>query len=129
MDGKLTLITPPDIFENHNTSILFLHLNEEDQNAVSKWLSTNDIKQDLNLYVYNGEPNAPWLFYAMNRCEYKYIDINDVNYITQALGGYILGKSGVYYKVDDDNLSALYSHINTNRIDRIETFLERILIG
>ena len=31
MNGKITLITPPDFFENDNHSILFVHLNDTDQ--------------------------------------------------------------------------------------------------
>ena len=35
MEGKLTLITPPDIFENESYSILFIHLNDEDHKHLS----------------------------------------------------------------------------------------------
>ena len=45
MEGKITLITPPDVFENESYSILFIHLSEEDQESVSRWLSTTDIKE------------------------------------------------------------------------------------
>jgi hypothetical protein len=65
----------------------------------------------------------------MSRCEYKYIDLTGLNYITQALAGYILAKKNVYYKVDDENIAAVYSHINNNRVNRVETFLESILVG
>jgi hypothetical protein len=43
-----------------------------------------------------------WIFYAMNTCRYKYINLNGLNDITQALSGYILGKSNVYYKIDNE---------------------------
>lgn len=128
MLGKITLITPPDIFENSNTSILFVHLSEKDQDTVSQWLAKNDVNEDLNFYFYTGEPDVSWFLHAAARCEHKYIDLNNVNYVTQSLSGYLLGKSGVYYKVDDENVAAVYSHINTNRITNIETFLERLLI-
>jgi hypothetical protein len=129
MSGKLTLITPPDFFENGNRSILFVHLSDEDQDAVSRWLADAKLEEDVNLYVYMGEPTLPWFFYAMARCEYKYIDLNGKSSVTDALGGYILGKSDVFYKTDDANLAAIYSHINSNRIDRIETFMESIFGG
>ncbi len=128
MDGKITLITPPDIFENSNTSVLFVNLSESDQDTVSKWLASNSIKEDLNFYVYSGEPSVPWFLHALNRCEHKYIDLNNSNYVTDALSGYMLSKGGVYYKVDDENLAMVYSYINTNKITKIETFLERLLI-
>lgn len=127
MQGKITLITPPDIFENSNTSVLFSHITDEEQDTISKWLSTSDFNQDINFYVYSGETNVSWFLYAMNRCEYKYINIDCVNYITQALSGYALTRNGTFYKTLDENLASVYSHINSNRIDRVETFLKSIL--
>ena len=126
MKGKLTLVTPPDIYENSNTSVLFLHLNDKNQDIVSQWLANADIVEDLNLYVYSGEPNVPWLLYALSRCEYKYVDFDEPEYITSALGSYILGKSNIAYKASDENLAEIYSHINQNRVQTIEEFLERI---
>ena len=127
MQGKITLITPPDIFENSNTSVLFSHITDEEQDTISKWLSTSDFNKDINFYVYSGETNVSWFLYAMNRCEYKYINIDCVNYITQALSGYALTRNGTFYKTLDENLASVYSHINSNRIDRVETFLKSIL--
>ena len=127
MQGKLTLITPPDIYENSNLSILFIHLTDDEQDAVSEWLSKNDIPGDVNLYLYNGEPNVQWFLYAMSRCEYKYINIDCVNYITQSLSGYVLGKGNTYYKTSDENIAAVYSHINSGSVTNVEQFLESIL--
>jgi hypothetical protein len=127
MQGKLTLITPPDFFENSNTSILFVHLTEQEQDAVSKWLYNNERVADMNLYVYTNEPNPAWFLYAMNRCEYKYINVDCVNLITQALCGYALSKSGTYYRTSNENIAGVYSHINSNRVNQVEEFLESIL--
>lgn len=127
MPGKITLITPPDFFENSNTSVLFAHISNEEQDVISCWLADSDFANNINFYVYSGEVNVSWFLYALSRCEYKYINIDCVNYITQALSGYALGKSDTYYKTKDTNLSAIYSHINGNRVDRVEDFLESIL--
>lgn len=127
MQGKITLITPPDIFENSNTSVLFSHIGDEEQKAISQWLSSSEFNTNINFYVYSGEPNTVWFLYALNRCEYKYINIDSVNYITQALSGYILSKSGTYYKTNDANLAGVYSHINGNRVTHVEQFLESVL--
>ena len=127
MKSKLTLITPPDIFENSNVSVLLAHLSDQEQDAVSKWLHDADLSIDVNLYAYTGEPNPVWFLYALNRCEYKYININNVNLMTQALGGYILSKSNVYYRTDNENIAAVYSHINSNRTTSVEDFLESVL--
>ena len=127
MTGKITLITPPDIFENSNTSVLFAHITDEEQDVISRCLGYADFNTDVNFYVYSGEPNAMWFLYAMNRCEHKYINIDFVNYITQSLSGYALSKSGTFYKTQDENLAAVYSHINSNRVTQVEQFLESIL--
>ena len=127
MQGKITLITPPDIFENSNKSVLFIHITDDEQDTISKWLSTSEFNKDINFYVYSGEPNVPWFLYAMNRCEYKYINIDCVNYITQSLSGYILGKGNTYYKTSDENIAAVYSHINSGSVINVEQFLESIL--
>ena len=127
MEGKLTLITPPDIFENESYSILFIHLNDNDQETVSQWLANSNIKENVNIYFYSGENDLPWFFHAMARSEYTYIDLNDVNSITTTLSGYILGKKNTYYKTDDENMSAVCHYINQNRITNIESFLQRAL--
>lgn len=127
MSGKITLITPPDIFENSNPSVLFIHIDDNEQDVISKWLAAADLKQDINFYVYSGEVNVSWFLYALSRCEYKYINIDCVNYITQSLSGYALGKSGTFYKTKDENLAGVYSHINSNRVNQVEQFLESIL--
>lgn len=129
MQGKVTVISPPDIFENSNLSILFLHLSDEDQDTVSKWLSTHEYDGDVNLYVYTNESNPEWILYASSVCQHKYIDLNSVNAYTQALSGYLLGTKGYHYKIDDQELAAVYGCINTKRIGKIEDFLEGVFKG
>ena len=124
--NKLTLITPPDIYENSNTSILLAHLTDDEQDIISQWLGKRNLTKDINIYLYNGEPNITWFLYTLNRSEYKYINIDNVNYVTQSLGGYILGKSGTFYKTEDPKIAEVYSYINTGRVDHIEQFLESI---
>jgi len=127
MDNRITLITPPDIFENESYSILFIHLSEQDQATVSKWLADANLTEHINIYFYDHEIDVNWLFYAMARCEYKYIDLDGLNYATTALSGYILGKKNTCYKTSDENASAVYHYINQNRITTVEQFLERAL--
>jgi hypothetical protein len=127
MEGKITLITPPDIFENESYSILFIHLSESDQELVSRWLSNSNIKEHINIYFYSGENDLSWLFHAMARSEYKYIDLDGLNNITSKLSGYIIGKKNTYYKTTDETMSAVYHYINQDRITNIEHFLQRAL--
>ena len=129
MDGQITLITPPDFFENEAYSILFIHLDDEDQTTVSEWLSTADITENINIYFYSGEIDIPWFLHALSRCEYTFIDLDKMNNVSTALSGYILGKKNIYYKTDDENVSAIYHYINQNRITNMQSFLERALNG
>lgn len=125
MNGKITLITPPDIFENDSYSVLFMHLSDSDQQKVSEWLAESDIEEHINVYFYDHEIDLPWLFHALSRCDYKYIDLNEVNDVTRSLSGYIVGKKNTFYKIDNESLSAVYHYLNQDRITNIETFLEK----
>ena len=127
MTGRITLITPPDIYENNNTSVLFAHISDADQEIVSKWLGQADLDNNFNFYIYNGEPEVPWFFWAVGCCQYKYIDLDGVNEISNLLSGYVLSKPNFFYKTENENTAAVVSHINNNRIHSIEKFLERLL--
>jgi hypothetical protein len=126
MSGKITLVTPPDIYENSNKSVLFCHLSEKDQEIISRWLTQRNLSDNTNFYLYTGETDIGWLFYATGVCQYKYLDVDNMNNITATISSYILSKSDFFYKIQDENLAAIYNHINTNRINKIEQFLERV---
>jgi hypothetical protein len=126
MNGKITLITPPDIFENSNFSLLFVNLSEDDQTKVSEWFAKSDISENINIYFYDHEIEIAWLFHSMNRCEYKFINLDDATNTTKVLSSYMLSKSNVYYKISDKNNSEIYQYINQNKITNIETFLEKV---
>lgn len=106
--------------------MLLAHLTEEEQDLATEWLSTATIDGDINIYFYNGEADAKWFLYALNRCEYKYINIDCVNYITQALSGYVLSKGNTYYRSSDANLAEVYSYINGGKVTNVKQFLESI---
>ena len=53
------------------------------------------------------------------------MDLDQLNYATSALSGYILGKKNTHYKTDNENTSAVYHYINQNRITNIQSFLKR----
>jgi hypothetical protein len=126
MTGKITLITPPEIYENNNFSIFFAHLTDEEQEILTQYLAKLKFNKNINIYLFNDEVNVSWFLYAQGRSEYKYINMDDANYVTQSLGGYILSNSNTYYKTDNDVLSDVYSHINVGRVETIQQFLEII---
>ena len=125
MQGKVTLITPPDIFENSNFSLLLIHVSDIDQIEVSKWLADKNLDDNINIYFYDKEADIPWLLHSASRCEFKFIDLNNLTHLTSPLAGYLLGKSNVYYKVENETTASVCAHINNNRISNVQTFLEK----
>lgn len=125
MQGKITLITPPDIFENESQSLLFMHLDEEDQETVSKWLAKSNIDKDINIYFYDHEIDLPWLLHAVARSDHVLINLDEVNDVTKVISGYLAGKKKVSWKTKNESTAAIYHFINQNRITNIEKFLER----
>lgn len=127
MNLKITLITPPDIFENDNPSILLMNLTESQQDQITKWLGECNADMDLNIYFYQDENNMPWFLHAMASSSYKYINLDNTVGMTALLAGYILGKSSVFYTLSDLNQRAVFDHINKNRVDGVVDFFERVL--
>ena len=126
MQGKITLITPPDFFENDSFSILFVYMNDVDQEIVSKWLAEFGLKENINIYFYDKEIELSWLFYATARCEYNFFDLDNLDNTTSLITSYFLGKKNSYYKTTNENKVAIFNHINQNRIIKIETFLQQV---
>ena len=127
MQGKITLITPPDIYENSNYSILFIGLDDKQQEQTSTWLGQKDNLPNCNFYYYQGENNPEWLLYALNRSDAIFLNLDTDSAIINIMGSYILGKSGVHYTTTDENLKALISYINNQYVPSVEQFLEKVL--
>lgn len=126
MPLKITLVTPPDIFQNDNPSILLMNLNEQEQNSTTQWLAKLDTDIHLNLYFYQNEPNAIWFLHSLATSSHKYIDIDNTNGMSEMLLGYLLSKPATYYKTENKNKSSVFCHINQNRVDSVTDFLERV---
>lgn len=124
MTGKVTLITPPDIYENFNLSFLLVNLKESDQITFSEYLGKKQNLENINLYFYSGEDNPNWFFHALARSEYKYIDIDNLVGMPYFLLSYTLGKNNVFFKTQDESIAAICQYINQNRVKSIEQFLD-----
>ena len=127
MSLAITLITPPDIFENDNPSLFLINLTEKEQDEATTWLSKCAKEIELNIYFIQREMNPVWFFHAFSNSLYKYINIDNTSPLTESLAGYILGKSNSFYFTEDKNKQAIYSHINLNKVSSVEDFLERVL--
>ena len=120
----ITLITPPDIFENGNNSLLFMNISDEEQETASKWFADHDLKDPLNLYYYQGEPNMNWLLHAVAISAGVYLNCNNDSDVTKWITSYILSKNNVWYKSDDDSFRELMTFINQKNVNNITDFLE-----
>lgn len=126
MSLKITLVTPPDLFENDNESLFLINLDEQEQATATQWLGQFESDKDLNIYFYQGEVDMPWFLHALAVSKYKYINVDAERPLTSLMAGYILGKANVWYKTSDVNRVAVYSYINNNHVDNIITFFERV---
>lgn len=127
MKNRVTLVTPPDTFENANKSILVIDLSEKEQDDLSKWLGECQDEFDLNIYFYQGEPDIPWLFHAVARADYVYLNLDNYSDIGHLLCSYILSKTNVWYTSGDKNLVSLYTHINQRYVNNIDEFLRKAI--
>jgi len=126
MQNKITLITPPDFYENGNLSILLIGMSDIEQDIVSQWLGKNDINRDINIYTYQGENNVEWFLYALGRSDFKYINLDNEDPITNVMTSYIASRPEVYYHSENKDIVKLISYLNNNSVNNIEEFFERI---
>lgn len=125
--NKITLITPPDYFENSNPSILLIGLNEEQQDQITICLGNTDVSPDLNVYYYQDEDNLEWLLYALARSGAVFVNGDCVNFTVQNLLSYILSRPNVYWTTKDEDLKKLFGYINGHYVNTIEDFFKGLL--
>jgi hypothetical protein len=127
MTLKITLITPPDIFENDSPSIFLINLTEKQQEQASDWLAKSSGEFPLNVYFFQNEPNIVWFFHALANSSHKYINLDNTVGMCELLSSYILSKPSVYYSSTDKNKIAVFGHINQNKIESVTDFFERLM--
>lgn len=127
MPIKITLITPPDIYQNDNQSLFLMNLTEPEQTAATKWLGAFDTEKDVNIYFYQGETDMAWFLHSMTTSTYKYIELNSNMDIGFMMASYLLSKPNTYYSSSDPNVLAVYNYINQNQVRSVTEFFERTL--
>ena len=128
MAAAITLITPPDFYQNNQASLMFIDLTEKEQDDVTAWLKAQD-EFSLNIYYYQGEPNIPWLLHALAASNYVYVNVDNMSAVTSYLIGYIVSKPNVHYSTINTSVSEVFNFINHNRIKDATEFLEGIFNG
>jgi hypothetical protein len=125
--NKITLITPPDYFENSNPSILLIGLNEEQQDQITVCLGNTDVSPNLKVYYYQDEDTLEWLLYALARSGATFVNGDCENFTVQNLLSYILSRPNVYWTTKDEDLKKLFGYINGHYVNTIEDFFKGLL--
>jgi hypothetical protein len=125
--GKITLVTPPDFYENQNFSILMIGLSDSEQDKTSVWLGQSNITQDINLYYYQGEDSIEWLLYAIARADATYINADTDQLLPTQFLSYFISRPSVFYNTGDENKNKLFSCLSNRYVNTIEDFLKGIL--
>jgi hypothetical protein len=124
--GKITLVTPPDYFENSNISILLVGFSQKDQEDTSVWLKDNDVTPDINFYYYQGEDTIEWLLYALARADYTYINCENDSPIIQKLLTYMVSRPNVFWNSQSEDTVKILTCLSNKQVNTIEDFLKGI---
>ena len=127
MSLKITLITPPDIYQNNNYSFLFCNLTEEEQELSSEWLGKVDSDLNINIYYYNNDRKIDWLLLAYASADYIYLNVDKSKDESGLLLGYMLSKNKSFFSSNEPALVDVYKKINLNAVSGVIEFLERVL--
>jgi len=126
MPNKINLITPPDHLYNNNFSFNLINTNDIEKEKVSLFLKKQEDNKEINLYAYSNENNPDWLLKTVNGKIPTYINLDNTNDISVKYISYILSMSNVYYYTNDKNNKEIYSLINVNFVDNVNSFLDKV---
>jgi|LauGreDrversion4_2_1035121.scaffolds.fasta_scaffold97128_2 hypothetical protein len=127
MTGKITIVSPPDIYVNRTTSIILVNTTEKEQEQISDWFNQNQLAQELSIYFYNNERNLQWLVMSFAVAQYRYINLDNTQDQSGLLTGHFLSSDNCYYTLTDTNLYEAYRLVNTSKLESITEFLDKVI--
>jgi len=127
MTGKITLISPPDVFVNKSASIILVNITPGEQESVSNWFSEHPLGRELNIYFYNNEQNISWLVTAYNVAQYRYINIDNTVDQSGVLTSYLLSLENSYYSTSSNDTFEIFKLLNTSKVDSVIGFLDKVV--
>jgi len=127
MTGKITLISPPDVYVNRGFSVILVNTTEEEQEKISNWFGKNNLRKEISIYFYNNEQNIQWLLTAFNVAHHRYINVDNSRDQSSVLMSYMLSGDNCYYKNTDKNAQEIFGLLNTSKLDDVIEFLEKVI--
>jgi hypothetical protein len=120
---KMTLITPPDTLQNENVSVLLVNPSDQDKdsfNTVAK-----DLKNSINLYLFDEETHddPSWLIDVAQSVDYIIVNIDHSRKI-EWLIAWLLNFSKTFYLTTKDHMP--YNKINVNKVYDISQVAEGV---
>jgi len=121
--SRINLITAPDRLYNSNISILLINPSETVKTDFNQAIL--NLKQDINLYLYEDTPvkDLDWLITVSNTVDYIVLDISNSNKEFWLLG-YILSLSHTHYLSASNETP--YHLLNNNRIYDFSALVEKL---
>ncbi len=114
MVNQISLVTAPDDIVQDGNRVLFINLNPEQTQLVSKCLQALENIPKLIVYVWHTEDNVDWLLDKNHKS--KLILFNADNNSNDIITGYIAAQPNAYYF----GTLGVLQHVNTNNILNLE---------
>ena len=127
MTGKITLISPPDVYVNRGFSIILVNTTEEEQEAISNWFGSNNLSKEVSIYFYNNEQNLQWLVTAFNIAQHRYVNVDNSSDQSNFMLSYMLSCDNCYYTTNDQNAHEIFRLLNTSKLESVIEFLEKVI--
>ena len=115
--GKINLITPPD--KLYNTNIQYLLVKPSTKVKVQFQTMLSDIKEDINVYVFDGEESdIDWLLGVAQIVDFVIIDVDNCDQLTKLFISLLLTQPNTHYITNDEITP--YKLLSRNRIYNFE---------
>ena len=99
--GKINLITPPD--KLYNTNISYLLVKPSTKVKVQFQTMLSDIKEDINVYVFDGEESdIDWLLGVAQIVDFVIIDVDNCDQLTKLFISLLLTQPNTHYITNDE---------------------------
>jgi len=122
-EPKINLITSPDVLFDDSTSVLLINPDNQIKDSLNNTLK--NIKQDLNLYLFEEEHSSDieWLMEIARSVDYIILNADACEKIKWLIGAF-LRMNRTFYLTNQEQIQ--YNVISENRIYDLQQFAEGV---